>query len=72
MNRLKVYKASIVQGDFAVYNNGDIISCDSKNGLIVKCGDGAVSLDIIQSAGTKAMPAKDYLRGRKLNVVSFK
>jgi methionyl-tRNA formyltransferase len=72
MNRLKVYKASIAQGDFAAYNNGDIISCDSKNGLIVKCGDGAVSLDIIQSAGTKAMPAKDYLRGRKLAVASFK
>ena len=72
MNRLKVYKASIAQGDFAAYNNGDIISCDSKNGLIVKCNEGAVSLDVIQSAGTKAMPAKDYLRGRKLNVVSFK
>lgn len=64
-NRLKVYKASKVNidGSYAV---GQVISADDKNGLVVACQDGAVSLDIIQSAGTKAMNAKDYLRGRKL------
>ncbi len=64
-NKLKVYKASKVnvEGNFAV---GQVISADDKNGLIIACKDGAVSLDIIQSAGTKAMNAKDYLRGRKL------
>ena len=64
-NRLKVYKASKVNidGNYAV---GQVISADDKNGLVVACQGGAVSLDIIQSAGTKAMNAKDYLRGRKL------
>lgn len=64
-DRLKVYKASFVECSQKV-KNGTVIACDSKNGLIVKCSDGAVSLDIIQTAGTKAMLAKDYLRGRKL------
>lgn len=64
-DRLKVYKASFVECSQEV-KNGTVIACDSKNGLIVKCSDGAVSLDIIQTAGTKAMLAKDYLRGRKL------
>lgn len=66
-DRLKVYKASKV----AIDSNakvGTVLASDSKNGLIVKCSDGAVSLDIIQTAGTKAMPAKDYLRGRKLQI----
>ena len=64
-NRLKVYKATKadLQGEFEV---GKVIFADDKNGLVVGCKDGAVSLDIIQSAGTKAMNAKDYLRGRKL------
>lgn len=66
-DRLKVYKASKVDTDSNA-KAGTVLALDSKNGLIVKCIDGAVSLDIIQTAGTKAMPAKDYLRGRKLQI----
>lgn len=66
-DRLKVYKATKVNCDENA-PCGTVVACDSKNGLIVKCSDGAVSLDIIQTAGTKAMPAKDYLRGRKLQI----
>ncbi len=66
-DRLKVYKASKVDTDSNA-KAGTVLALDSKNGLIVKCSDGAVSLDIIQTAGTKAMPAKDYLRGRKLQI----
>ncbi len=64
-NRLKVYKASIaeVSGN---YDLGQVIFADDKNGLVIACKGGAVKFDIIQSAGTKAMNAKDYLRGRKL------
>lgn len=66
-SRLKVYKASKV--DMASDKKpGTIICADDKNGLLVKCSDGVVSLDIIQTSGTKAMPAKDYLRGRKLQI----
>lgn len=66
-DRLKVYKASKVDIDSNA-KVGTVLASDSKNGLIVKCSDGAVSLDVIQTAGTKAMPAKDYLRGRKLQI----
>ena len=64
-NRLKVYKASSVkvEGEYPI---GQVIYADDKKGLVVACKGGAVSLDIIQSAGTKAMNSKDYLRGRKL------
>ena len=64
-NRLKVYKASVaeVSGN---YDLGQVIFADDKNGLVIACKGGAVRFDIIQSAGTKAMNAKDYLRGRKL------
>ena len=70
--RLKVYKASVysdsIEGTFA---NGDIVYKDSKKGLVIKCADGYVSFDVIQSAGTKAMNAKDYLRGRTIQNASF-
>lgn len=67
-NRLKVYKATKVSHTGEC---GKVIFADDKNGLVVGCKDGAVSLDIIQTAGTKAMNAKDYLRGRKLPVSNF-
>ncbi len=65
--RLKVYSASVYPTESQA-PNGTVLFSDSKNGLVIKCEGGAVSLDIIQSAGTKAMPAKDYLRGRKLQI----
>ena len=69
-NRLKVYKASKADVD-CQYPIGKVIFADDKKGFVVACSDGAVSLDIIQSAGTKAMNAKDYLRGRKLSINNF-
>lgn len=65
VNRLKVYKASKVDID-GTFEPGKVIYADDKNGLVVACNGGAVRFDIIQSAGTKAMSSKDYLRGRKL------
>lgn len=70
VNRLKVYKASKMSVDIK-YPAGQVIFADDKKGLVVACSDGAVSLDVIQSAGTKAMNAKDYLRGRKLLINNF-
>lgn len=68
--RLKVYKASKVENTSNL-PNGVIISKDSKQGLVVKCSDGAVRFDLIQSAGTKILSCYDYLRGRKIQNDKF-
>lgn len=44
---------------------GTIIGCDA-TGIVVRSGDGAVRITIIQPAGKKAMPVADYVRGKHL------
>ena len=39
---------------------------DPKQGLVIRCGDGAVELTQVQAAGGKPMSAKDYLRGHPI------
>ena len=66
--RLKVYSASIQN---ASGKAGEVLQADSKNGLLVACGEGAVLLNEIQAVGGKRMNAKDYLRGHKIEVGSI-
>lgn len=61
----KVHKAHMVEGDHPV---GCVCTADSTNGLMIGCGSGAISLDIIQAQGGKAMKAVDYLRGHRIAV----
>lgn len=43
------------------------VLCDSpKEGLVIKCGEGAVKITDLQPAGSKRMAARDFLNGRKL------
>ena len=42
---------------------GTVIRADTKNGLIVACGTGAVKILEIQAPGGKKMRPEDYLRG---------
>lgn len=65
---VKVFKAKVVDNVDKV-NNGTILFADSKNGLIIKCQDGAVSLEEIQAPNSKRMRAKDYLNGRKIKEI---
>ena len=62
----KMHKVSVQNNNFSG-NAGQIVMAD-KNGLIVACGDGAISIDIIQAPNCKKMSAKDYLLGHKLQV----
>ena len=66
--RLKVYSASLqnVSG-----KAGEVLQADSKNGLLVACGEGAMLLNEIQAVGGKRMNTKDYLRGHKIEVGSI-
>lgn len=45
---------------------GTVVGDCPKEGLIVKCGDNAVQITEVQSAGGKRMSARDFLNGGKL------
>ncbi len=46
---------------------GEILSASPKEGLVIKCGKGAVEILSLQPAGGRVMSARDYLNGRKLS-----
>lgn len=62
---IKVYAASVFS-DKKTAEPGTILNKDHKNGLVVACGDGAVSLDVIQFPGKKAMDAKTFFVGNQI------
>lgn len=45
---------------------GTVLNVSPKEGLIIKCGEGAVRITRLQPAGGKVMSARDFLNGRKL------
>ena len=49
-------------------DNGTILTADPKQGLVIKVGEGALKIEIMQAPGSKAMNACDYLRGHKMEV----
>ena len=63
---LKIHKTEIVEGNGKV---GQILKADKE--LVVACKDGAIKILEIPKAGSKKMPAKDFLLGNKLEVGSI-
>ncbi|MFA5450067.1 MAG: methionyl-tRNA formyltransferase [Clostridia bacterium] len=61
---LKVLRAAVIQGDFSG-QNGEVLNSD-KNGFIIKCAKGVLSLLEVQGEGGKVMPFDAYLRGRPI------
>ena len=57
--RLKILRTHVVEGKGLP---GEQITGD-KNKLIIACGEQAISLDLVQLEGKKAMPAEELLRG---------
>ncbi|MGN0818012.1 MAG: methionyl-tRNA formyltransferase [Candidatus Coproplasma sp.] len=47
---------------------GEVVAADKKNGIVVKCGAGAISVLSAQFAGGKALSASDLINGRKIKV----
>lgn len=45
---------------------GKVVSCDTKNGLIVSCGKGSIKLLFVQEEGGKKMDATSYIIGHNL------
>jgi methionyl-tRNA formyltransferase len=46
---------------------GTVLTDSPKQGLLIKCGEGAVRITELQPAGGKRMKASDFLNGRKLS-----
>lgn len=65
--RLKIYLARPVDADSDAAP-GVVIASGPKEGLVVRCGDGALEILEMQAPGGKCMPAKAYLMGKKIEV----
>ena len=65
--RLKLYLARPVDraGDAAP---GTVVAASPKEGLFVRCGEGALEVLEMQAPGGKRMPAKAYLMGKRIEV----
>ena len=66
--KIKVYLAeeAAIPTDAENAQNGEVLTDSPKQGLIVKCGGGAVKLLEVQAAGGKRMKGGDFLNGRKV------
>lgn len=62
---LKIYKASAIKGKG---NSGEVVVSDAKNGLVIATGNGLVLVEEVQLEGSKKMPIKDFLLGKKIQV----
>ena len=65
--RLKIYLARPVACDGDA-RPGTVIASSAKEGLAVRCGDGALEILEMQAPGGKRMTAKAYLAGKKIEV----
>lgn len=63
--QLNIFKAQIAEGEFQG-RTGEVVAADKKNGIIVKCGEGAVRVLSAQFAGGKILQAADLINGRKI------
>ena len=48
--------------------NGTVVLSSPKDGLVIKCNDGAVEILLLQAPGGKIMTSKSYLNGKKIEV----
>lgn len=63
--RIKVFAVYAAQGAGAP---GEVTAADSRRGLVVACGDGAVRLAEVQPDGKQRMSDTDFLRGNAIKV----
>ena len=69
-NPIKIYTAEILN-DFEVqdlFQPGEIVTADRKNGIIIKTGDGFLKIIELQKQNKKILNYKDFLNGTKLKI----
>ena len=62
---MKLYLARPVECA-AAGEPGEVVVSSAKEGLVVRCGEGALEILEMQAPGGKRMAAKAYLMGRKI------
>ena len=62
---LKIYLARAVDCGVPA-RPGEVVASGPKEGLIVRCGEGALEILELQAPGGRRMPAKAYLMGRRI------
>ena len=65
--RLKLYLAKAVDCDEAAAP-GTVVVSSAKQGLLVRCGEGALQVLQLQAPGGKRMDAKAFLMGKGIKV----
>lgn len=66
--KLKVFQAEEYQGVVTrkLFQSGEIVFANSKLGLVVKTGDGYISLKQLQAPNGKILSVRDFLNGNRL------
>lgn len=66
--KIKIWKAKDINKteDISQFNNGQIILCNKKQGLLVKTGNGILSILELQAENGKRMDIKSFLNGNEL------
>ncbi len=54
--------------DFENSMVGEVLSLDKKNGILVKCANGAIWIKKLKPEGKKTMCYKDFINGKKIQV----
>jgi methionyl-tRNA formyltransferase len=68
---VNIYNAEVASGNLASIDNspahmGQVIAADKQNGIVVKCGEGAIKILSLQLSGGKVLSAADIINGRKI------
>ena len=64
---LKVFAAQAMTCEEAA-EAGQVIAASAKEGLVLRCGQGALKVLELQAPGGKRMPATAYLSGRRIDI----
>lgn len=68
-DRIKVYEAEDESDkEFGKFKAGEVVKASVKEGLIIKCGEGYISIKKLQAPNGKVLNIKDFLNGRKFEV----
>jgi len=63
---LKIWQADVIALDVANLKPGEVISA-SREGILVACGDGAISIKLLQLESGKKLSADQFICGHKIN-----
>ncbi len=61
---LKIHMANFIEAEHNL--DFGVVESSSEDGIKVACQNGFINITKIQRAGSKAMPVKDFLRGKKI------